>query len=69
MSEILRRDEPQITMATYRDLHFDWSMLCQDCTDCWTTTGNGYFVLLYASDYHFHCFEGTLKTFTVDLFN
>ncbi|XP_023714411.1 uncharacterized protein LOC111868201 isoform X4 [Cryptotermes secundus] len=25
-----------MTMATYRDLHFDWSTLCQDCTECWT---------------------------------
>ncbi|XP_021931281.1 cerebellar degeneration-related protein 2 isoform X3 [Zootermopsis nevadensis] len=25
-------------MATYRDLHFDWSMLCQECTDCWTAS-------------------------------
>jgi hypothetical protein len=58
-------------MATYRDLHFDWSMLCQDCTECWTTTGNGYYVFLfcvYVPDSHSHCFVGMLKTFTVDKF-
>ncbi|KAK5645572.1 hypothetical protein RI129_006872 [Pyrocoelia pectoralis] len=25
-------------MASFEDLQFEWSMLCQDCTDCWTDT-------------------------------
>ncbi|CAB4054518.1 unnamed protein product [Lepeophtheirus salmonis] len=24
--------------ATHKDLAFEWSMLCQDCTDCWSLT-------------------------------
>ena len=32
MSESLSR-------ASHHDLAFEWSMLCQECTECWTGTG------------------------------
>lgn len=28
-----------LSQASYNDLAFEWSMLCQDCTECWTHTG------------------------------
>lgn len=28
-----------LSQASYSDLAFEWSMLCQDCPECWTTTG------------------------------
>jgi hypothetical protein len=28
-----------LSQASHTDLAFEWSMLCQDCTDCWTQTG------------------------------
>ena len=32
-----------LSHASHEDLAFEWSMLCQDCTDCWTGTGKTYF--------------------------
>ena len=29
----------QLSHASHSDLAFEWSMLCQDCTECWTGTG------------------------------
>jgi hypothetical protein len=34
-----------LSQASHTDLAFEWSMLCQDCTDCWTQTGKS--VLYY----------------------
>lgn len=31
--------EDHLAQASHSDLAFEWSMLCQECTDCWT--GNG----------------------------
>ena len=28
-----------LSNASHTDLAFEWSMLCQDCAECWTTTG------------------------------
>ena len=28
-----------LASASYTDLAFEWSMLCQDCVNCWTDTG------------------------------
>jgi hypothetical protein len=28
-----------LSQASYDDLAFEWSMLCQECTECWTHTG------------------------------
>ena len=32
-------DDFGLAHASNSDLAFEWSMLCQDCTDCWTGTG------------------------------
>ncbi|CAH2264562.1 jg21290 [Pararge aegeria aegeria] len=26
-------------MASFEDLSFDWSTLCQECPECWTASG------------------------------
>lgn len=26
-------------MASFEDLAFDWSTLCQECPECWTASG------------------------------
>lgn len=28
-----------LAKLTNSDLAFEWSMLCQDCTDCWSMNG------------------------------
>ena len=28
-----------LSLASHHDLAFEWSMLCQECTECWTGTG------------------------------
>ena len=30
---------PETPPLSHSELAFEWSMLCQDCTDCWTRTG------------------------------
>ena len=32
-------DLAALASASYTDLAFEWSMLCQDCVNCWTETG------------------------------
>lgn len=34
-------------MASFEDLQFDWSMLCQDCTECWTPSGLHSFLFFF----------------------
>ena len=31
--------EIDLATASHAELAFEWSMLCQDCTECWTGTG------------------------------
>jgi hypothetical protein len=31
--------DSHLAHASHHDLAFEWSMLCQDCTECWTGTG------------------------------
>ena len=42
--------------TSHSDLAMEWSMLCQECTDCWTGTGRG----LVSSPFclHTNCFFG-----------
>ncbi len=35
-----------LSEASNQDLAFEWSMLCQDCTDCWSGSGNTQNLLL-----------------------
>ena len=37
----------QLSHASHSDLAFEWSMLCQDCTECWTGTGTEIIYFLF----------------------
>ena len=39
-----------LSEANHTDLAFEWSMLCQDCTECWTQTGQKPFHSLETKD-------------------
>ena len=32
-------EDCSLSRASHHDLAFEWSMLCQECTECWTGTG------------------------------
>ena len=32
----------RLKKGTYKELEFEWSMLCQECTDCWDRSGRSY---------------------------
>jgi len=38
-SEMYIEAMEMLSQASYDAFALEWSMLCQDCTDCWTTTG------------------------------
>lgn len=51
------------TMATFNDLKYDWSMLCQECPECWSESGESKFpVLSFFLNFRskFHSFVKTL---------
>jgi hypothetical protein len=55
-----------LSQASHTDLAFEWSMLCQDCTECWTQTGQ-------KETYNFklimiHCSRNKVKTLKKQFF-
>ena len=38
----------RLKKGTYKELEFEWSMLCQECTDCWDRSGRRF------GEYHHH---------------
>ena len=58
----------RLKKGTYKELEFEWSMLCQECTDCWDRSGINIFKAKYKTFIHNFVFILLIRVIIVIVF-